>query len=56
MYTFCRNIKGQGLAEYSLILGIVALIVVGVLVFFGEQVVNTLKQIASGWPVWTTSK
>ncbi|MCR2823181.1 Flp family type IVb pilin [Lederbergia panacisoli] len=43
---FFKEEEGQGMAEYALVLGIVAVGVVGILVFFGESIVEKLTEIA----------
>ena len=39
--------SGQGLAEYALILSLIALIAIGALVFLGGEVSNILSQIGA---------
>jgi pilus assembly protein Flp/PilA len=40
-----RDDKGQGLAEYALILALIALVAISALVFMGSQLSNELSQI-----------
>jgi pilus assembly protein Flp/PilA len=42
-----RDDKGQGLAEYALILALIALIAISALAFMGTQLSNELSQIGS---------
>jgi Flp pilus assembly pilin Flp len=44
------NIKreeGQAMAEYGIILALVAAVVIATLVIFGNQILNTLKYVTS---------
>ena len=41
---------GQGLAEYSLIISLIALVVIGVVRTFGENVLGLYDDIVSKWP------
>ena len=43
---FAPKEKGQGLVEYALILVLVAIVVIVVLTFLGEQVTNVFQNIA----------
>ncbi len=40
--------KGQGLVEYALILVLIAIVVILILTFLGQQVGSTFSQISSG--------
>ncbi len=40
--------KGQGLVEYALILVLIAIVVILILTFLGNQVNNTFSKIGSG--------
>jgi pilus assembly protein Flp/PilA len=40
-----RSEKGQGLAEYALILALIAIVCIGVLLFLGTQIQSILSQI-----------
>lgn len=40
--------KGQGLVEYALILVLIAIVVILILTFLGNQVNKTFSQIGSG--------
>jgi pilus assembly protein Flp/PilA len=42
-----RDDKGQGLAEYALILALIALIAISALAFMGTQLSTELSQIGS---------
>jgi pilus assembly protein Flp/PilA len=42
-----RNQRGQGLAEYALILALVAIVVVVALTFLGTSIGNTLSTVGT---------
>jgi pilus assembly protein Flp/PilA len=42
-----RSAKGQGLAEYALILALIAIVAVGALVFLSGSINSILSQIAT---------
>jgi pilus assembly protein Flp/PilA len=42
-----RRQEGQGLAEYALILALIAVLVVGVLMFLGTNIQTILSKIAA---------
>ena len=42
-----RDEEGQGLAEYALILALIAIIAIGALVFLGGQIASILSQIGA---------
>lgn len=42
-----RDDRGQGLAEYGLILGLVAVLCVAAVVFFGGQIQGLLSNVGS---------
>jgi len=42
-----RNVDGQGLVEYALILALIAIIAIVALLFMGQQVSNKLSVIGS---------
>jgi pilus assembly protein Flp/PilA len=42
-----RDDRGQGLAEYALILALIALIAISALAFMGTQLSNELSEIGS---------
>ena len=44
---FRRDEDGQGLAEYALILGLIAVVAIVALLFMGSQVSNKLSVIGS---------
>lgn len=50
MLFFPRNEEGQGLVEYALILVFVAIVVIAILVLFGEFIGNTYSTIVSAFP------
>lgn len=41
-----REEEGQGMAEYALVLGVIAVGVVGVLAIFGEQIMGVFENIS----------
>ena len=43
-----KNEEGQGLAEYALILVLIAIVVIGALTALGGQVDTVIQQITSG--------
>lgn len=43
---FFTEEKGQGMTEYGLILGLIALAAVGVMGFFGEQIQAKFAEVA----------
>jgi pilus assembly protein Flp/PilA len=45
-----RDVKGQGLVEYSIILVLVAAAVVGALTTLGGQVAGFLASVTNAWP------
>lgn len=42
-----RDEKGQGLAEYALILGLIAVVAIAALVFMGTTISSLLSQIGA---------
>jgi len=46
---FQRNEEGQGLAEYGLILGLVALVAITALTGLGAAIVTKLGQVTNGF-------
>ncbi len=50
MHQVLRREGGQGLAEYALILALVALIAIAGVSFFGAQLINLLNYIGSMMP------
>jgi pilus assembly protein Flp/PilA len=42
---FVRSDKGQGLAEYALILALIAIVAIIALIFLGTQVSDKLSQV-----------
>lgn len=47
MMRIIRDDRGQGLAEYGLILGLVAVLCVAAVVFFGGQIQGLLSNVGS---------
>ena len=45
-----RQVEGQGLAEYAVVLVFVAVVVVAIVAVLGPQVGNLYSQISSGFP------
>jgi Flp pilus assembly pilin Flp len=45
-----RDDRGQGLAEYALILGFVAVLCVGAVAFFGSQLASNYQNISTNYP------
>jgi Flp pilus assembly pilin Flp len=45
-----RDEAGQGLGEYALILGFVAVLCVGAIAFIGQQIVSRLWDVGSNYP------
>ena len=45
-----RKNRGQGLVEYALILGLVAIIVIVIVAVFGTEVSEMYKQVIDNWP------
>ena len=50
MLSTLRDDRGQGLAEYGLILGFVAVLCVGAVVFFGNQLLAQYQDVGSKYP------
>ena len=44
---FVRNEEGQGLAEYALILSLIAIVAVVALIFLGSQVTTMLSTVGN---------
>ncbi|MDV2581347.1 Flp family type IVb pilin [Alkalibacillus haloalkaliphilus] len=42
---FLLEEEGQGMAEYALVLGVIAVGVVGVLTIFGEEIMDVFRNI-----------
>jgi len=45
---FLRKTQGQGLAEYALILSLIAILAIGALLFLSTQIDTVLSAIAEG--------
>jgi Flp pilus assembly pilin Flp len=50
MLSTLRDDRGQGLAEYALILGFVAVLCVGAVVYFGSQLLAQYQDVSSQYP------
>ena len=51
-----KSEKGQDLAEYALLIGLIALVVVAAVIILGGQISTVFSRIGfiiSGWPVGT---
>jgi len=51
LFTLMKNRKGQGMVEYGLIIGLVALIVIGALIALGgglESIFNNITESIDG--------
>lgn len=46
---FMNEEEGQGMAEYALVLGIIAIGVVGLLVLFGDAIVEQFKKVTAAF-------
>ncbi|MFD2638620.1 Flp family type IVb pilin [Piscibacillus salipiscarius] len=44
-----REEEGQGMAEYALVLGVIAVGVVGVLVTFGEEIMKVFNDVITSF-------
>ena len=42
---FVKDEKGQGLAEYSLVLGLIAVVVIAVLLLMGDQLYSIFEKV-----------
>ena len=42
-----RDEEGQGLAEYALILALIAIVVIGAVIFLGSQVTTIMSKVGS---------
>jgi Flp pilus assembly pilin Flp len=45
-----RDDRGQGLGEYALILGFVAVLCIGAVVFLGQQLLANYQSISTSYP------
>jgi pilus assembly protein Flp/PilA len=45
MTSFLQEEEGQGMAEYALVLGVIAVAVVGVLTLFGGAIVDQFNKV-----------
>ena len=48
MMTFLKDERGQGMVEYGLIIGLIAIIVIAVFVALGPQIKNMFSNAVSG--------
>ena len=55
MKNFLNEEEGQGMAEYALVLGIIAIGVVGLLVIFGEAIVAQFEKVTDAFKNETTT-
>lgn len=42
--------SGQGLAEYALIISLVAIVIILIVTIFGESIVDLYQQVIDAWP------
>lgn len=42
---FFKEEEGQGMAEYALVLGVIAVGVIGVLILFGEEIIIKFEEV-----------
>jgi pilus assembly protein Flp/PilA len=47
LVSFLRRDDGQGLAEYALILSLIAVLAIGALIFLGTQISSILSSISN---------
>jgi pilus assembly protein Flp/PilA len=45
MGTYLNNKKGQGMVEYALLIGLIAIVVIAVLIVLGPQIVALFQKI-----------
>ncbi len=50
MLSTLRDDRGQGLAEYAMILGFVAVLCVGAVVFIGNQLLAQYQNVSTTYP------
>ena len=50
MRNLLTNTEGQGLGEYALILGLVALVVISAIGLLGGSVLSLFNKVLDGWP------
>lgn len=43
--------QGQGLAEYAIILMLIAIVLIAIVAIFGEQVSSLFSEVVAQWPV-----
>lgn len=48
--TYLNNKKGQGMVEYALLLGLIAIVVIAVLVLLGPQIAALFTRIMNALP------
>ncbi|MBN1250123.1 MAG: hypothetical protein JXC32_20835 [Anaerolineae bacterium] len=42
--------RGQGLAEYAIIIMLIAIVLIAIVAIFGDQVSSLYSQVVSEWP------
>lgn len=47
--------EGQGMTEYGLILGLIAVVVIGVLITLGDEIAKVFTDLTSKLPTSTTT-
>lgn len=47
--SYLSDEEGQGMAEYGLLLALIAVVVIGALILLGEGISNTLQSIVSAF-------
>ena len=52
---FMNEEEGQGMAEYALVLGVIAIGVIATLVLFGDAIVEKFKEVISKFKGGTTT-
>ncbi len=50
LHSFFAREEGQGLVEYSLIIMLIALVVIGSVSAFGLQVTDMYNSVVANWP------
>ncbi|HOG47717.1 MAG TPA: Flp family type IVb pilin [Anaerolineae bacterium] len=48
LYQTIKSEEGQDLAEYALLIGLIAVVIVGAVVLLGEQIETTFENIRNG--------
>ena len=47
VYGLCKNKRGQALSEYALILALIAVVVVGAVAMFGEEIKSVFETVTA---------